>query len=202
MDTESEVISRGNTPNKSVRDRADPFSASSSLSLNYGMECPHCGKQLTSDSLSEAPMPSALLVSPRSKPKSKVRTGTGASIGIGSAAITTTVLPTKSNLQRPVSKSTQRPSNALRCPLCDFSQPDSRDNSFFLSNPSSLSISSPSSSFPSPSPSSSSTNVSRPGTAVSRPGTAGGGGGISRVRSKIQAARDEKHFVDEELFRR
>jgi hypothetical protein len=211
MDTESEIISRGNTPNRSGRNPSDLFTTSTSSSsfyLNHELECPNCRKKLlTSDSLTEPlPLSSSLGLGSTSKNKSKtkIKTTTGGGTVVPIKTSTTT---TDNNSPRPASKSTQRASNGLlSCPSCDFTQSSSliRDNSFYLSNHSvslSLSSPSPSSSYPSPSPSSSSTMISRPGTAVSRPGTAGGGG-ISRVRSKIQAARDEKHFVDEEIYRR
>lgn len=154
MDTESEIISRGNTPNKSERNPI-PISL-----LDDQSHCPYCGHNMNSlDSLGS---PQSREISPResftspvaNRLKSKIKGGT---------------LPLKGSNHLLLNKNTNN---------CRYCQPQPT-NPAKVSNSISL--------YQEP-------TISRPTTASN--------GGISRVRSKIQAARDEKHFLEEEIFQR
>jgi hypothetical protein len=174
MDTESEIISRGNTPNKTNRN-TNPVPLSP---FDLPMECPHCGNKLNPidsfsprhDSFPSAAAPRATTAAAtREKGKSKVMKS----------------LPQKATMATATRKPNLTPGICSYC--CNLQQ----QRSFGLDQRDAIN-----SSLTSPASSSSSSLYQEPS---SRPGTAGGG--MSRVRSKIQAARDEKHFLDEEIFR-
>jgi hypothetical protein len=185
MDTESEIISRGNTPNKTTRN-TNPVPLSP---FDLQIECPHCGNKLNpADSLSPRQANGnghdSFLLTASTSPRA-----TTATRERGKSKLMKS-LPQKAAMTTATAM-TRKTTNLIPgiCSYCN-SQPQPQLHQHQHQQRQAL-VSPPASS-----PSSSSSLYQEP---MSRPGTAGGG--ISRVRSKIQAARDEKHFLDEEIFR-
>lgn len=174
-------------------------------SINSIPECSYCGKLLN---LSNGGSSSPVV---KGKSLSKTQSSSLSSSSILSSTSTSSNLVSKPSRTNTKLSSKSKLSASLAsslsfCPYC--SATPSRPSSSCSMKPSILSLTSPSKSTPVSTPTTSTPIITTATTInssklyqepVSRPGTSSGSG-VSRMRSKLQAARDEKHFLDEDIF--
>ena len=176
-------------------------------STNSLFECSHCGKysalsprqSLISQGSSSSPLIKTKSLS-KNFSTSNSSSGSSSNIPPTSSSSTTNFKPprshnklstqsNKSNNNNNNNNSNNNRNNQSICPYCSSNPSRPSTSTSSLNSPSFSSQKSPATSM-------GSLLYQEP---ASRPGTSSGTG-ISRTRSKIQAARDEKHFLEDNIF--